>query len=185
MATIWIVLNFVLIILAFYLILHLYQNIRLLQKTSTEEIAKEIDAVFHVYLEDTRAENEKLIVALKQMLQENQTAVKRKPQRKKTKAPVNAAEKKATELQPEFKQMLDREIGQADTEQTSARENEHIAANDWFPPIDQINDTVEESPTLKAIKLQKQGLTPAEIAKKLGCGEGEVLLLLKMQEKGS
>lgn len=57
------------------------------------------------------------------------------------------------------------------------------AVKEWFPPVDEINDKLEESLLTKAIKLQEKGYNVTDIAKELGKGEGEIDLLLKLRPK--
>ncbi|MFT8362626.1 MAG: hypothetical protein ABF608_05550 [Sporolactobacillus sp.] len=182
MSAILLVFNFVLILLAFYLILHLYQSIRLLQKTNTEEIAKEIESVFQVYLEDTRTDNRKLLAEISKLVQSNSQSSRRKTAKKKPRPAVaTQTDTSSNKSDQAFEDILAETVEKPAA--THAVDKEEAPSIDWMPPIEQIKDTLDESPELQALRLQNQGLTSAEIAKQLGRGEGEVLLLLKMQNR--
>ncbi|MFX3618485.1 MAG: hypothetical protein ACE3JK_13270 [Sporolactobacillus sp.] len=185
MTALWIVFNFVLILLAFYLILHLYQRIRLLQQSHAEDIAKEIEAAFDVYLEDIKAENAHFAEQLKQMLQEQRTPAGRKNTRKKVQPTTAKNEDVSSEIPAQDAGRAFRDVltEQASYQKKSTDNRQPAASVDWVPPTDQITDALEESPALQAMNLQKKGLSVTEIARKLGRGEGEIQLLLKFQEK--
>lgn len=190
MAALWITFNFLLIILAFYLILQLYQRIRLLQQTNSKQLTQEIEDICAAYLEDARAENDRLISTLNESLKtepssrQKSTTKRGRPSRaKKTDINPQVEEQDHDQSTP-FSQVLKNESAL----QESAVEKKVPTAgrekNEWMPPVDEVSDKVEESLYLQALKLKNKGNTITEIAKELNRGRGEVELLLKFQGKG-
>lgn len=177
MTAIWMTFNFVLIVLAFYLILHLYQRIRLIQQSDPKRIADDIQQVFETYLEEVRKENDRLIADLKKS-RDNANSGESAVDKVRHVQPPAAAVDRETVPEPAgkdgtFKKILDGQIRHTDKEGGT----EDL----WVPPVDEITDSFEESLFVQAMKMHQEGLTVTEIAKKLNRGKGEIELLLKFQ----
>ncbi|WP_157800239.1 DUF6115 domain-containing protein [Sporolactobacillus pectinivorans] len=191
MSALWITFNFLLTILAFYLILQLYQRIRLLQQTDSKQLLHDVEDIFDAYLEETRKENDRLVANLKEAIEpparQKSTAKKNHPARSKK---ADTIHRPAEQNPTPFSQVLKKESelqmqetinsGESvETEQTAPEEK-----GEWMPPVEDINDKMEESLFLQAMKLKNKGYTTTEIAKELNRGKGEVELLLRFQGKG-
>lgn len=191
MSALWITFNFLLTILAFYLILQLYQRIRLLQQTDSKQLLHDVEDIFDAYLEESRKENDRLVANLKEAIE---PSARQKSAAKKSHP---AHSKKAETIQRPneqnpipFSQVLKKEserqtqetIHSGDSVKTGQAAPEE--KGEWMPPVEDINDKMEESLFLKAMKLKNKGYTITEIAKELDRGKGEVELLLRFQGKG-
>ncbi|MDD9147039.1 MULTISPECIES: hypothetical protein [unclassified Sporolactobacillus] len=188
----WIIFNFVLIILILYLILHLYQRIRVLEQIKTDRILDDINEAFTAYLEDVRKENERLASKVEILMKKNAVSPEEtEMQGENTAGPLQPEEEKRSET-PAFGQLLKEKIAEIPDDGNPAQVADGEASADktgepasWVPPVDQIRDSLEESPFFQAMKLQKKGYTVNEIAKKMNRGAGEIELLLKFGNKVS
>lgn len=182
MTAVWVTSNFVLVVLAFYLILHLYQRIRVLEQIKTDRILSDIEEVFSAYLEDVRKENDRLASEVRMMIKKDDV-LGRKAVARETKE----------EGPPEtkgFDQVLNEEVTESHGRQKqflqpdgAVSQGKDGNADRWAPPVDGIQDTLEESPLVQALKLEKKGYTVIEIAKKMNRGQSEIELLLKFKGK--
>lgn len=188
----WMIFNFVLIILALYLILHLYQRIRVLEQIKTDRIMDNINEVFTAYLEDVRKENDRLASEVRNVMNKN-TVIKEETEAQQNKTAASPFPEREEQAESSgFGQLLKEKIAEGPSEQNVDQVTDHTTAaneagnlNPWVPPIEKIQDSLEESPFVQAVKLQKKGYTVHEIAKRLNRGEGEIELLLKFRNKVS
>jgi hypothetical protein len=190
MTAIWMTLNFLLLVLAFYLILQLYQRVRV-QQSDTKRETGELEKLFAAYMEDMQKENDRVIRALNEATEDNRTSRRKTAARVSRPAPADAAASAASdsrkaERTPSFQQVLRGERAQQepDGSKTTGLQpiNDH-AADHWAPPVDDIHDQLEESLPLQVLKLKKKGYTATQIAKELKTGKEEIELLLKFQGK--
>ncbi|WP_010630930.1 hypothetical protein [Sporolactobacillus vineae] len=190
MTAIWMTLNFLLIVLAFYLILQLFQRVRLQQSEAKQETG-ELEKLFAAYLEDLQKENDRFIQALSEATGDKQVSRRRtaprasRPVRSETAASAPSESGKAEKV-PSFRQILKDETAQQDPvgkKTTRSQPADDHAADNWVPPVDEIQDQLEESLPLQALKLKKKGYTATQIAKELKTGKEEIELLLKFQGK--
>ncbi|MFT8871340.1 MAG: hypothetical protein ABF868_03505 [Sporolactobacillus sp.] len=181
MTAFWIVLNFVLVLLAFYMILHLYQRIRSLQEIRAEVIAKEMDTSFDTYINEIREENVRLTQDIQKLIQEVRSPEKRRSTRKR--AATGSQPAAHPESSAPFRTILAEQTAAQKGPQATPRPAAAKPAleSEWAPPIDGIQDQFETSPAAEALRLQQQGKSTKEIAKQLGRGEGEIELILKLQ----
>lgn len=192
MTAIWMTLNFLLIVLAFYLILQLFQRVRMQQAVTKQETA-DLEKLFAAYLEDMKNENDRVIRALSESAEKKRTG-RRKSAVRPAKAqsaepvsstPLDSGEKGTT---VPFHQVLKKEEAgfqeqnRVQTTGTQQAIREHTEKG-WMPPVDEISDRLEESLPLQAIKLKEKGYTVTQIAKQLEMGKEEIELLLKFQGK--
>lgn len=190
MTAIWMTLNFLLLILAFYLILQLYQRVKDQQSDAKQETG-DLEKLFAAYLEDIRKENDRVIQVL------TDSAGKKRPRRKTVtrKNPSTSpetAEKASADAETashaiSFSQLLKEETGNR-SQDTKTAERKKTAVNEnmterWIPPINDISDQFEESLPVRAMKLKEKGYTATQIAKELNMGNEEIELLLKFQGK--
>lgn len=63
-------------------------------------------------------------------------------------------------------------------EKQTTSENEKM--NNYKPPENQIDDSVEASLQARILQLYNKGLQETEIAKKLNCGKTEVALIIRL-----
>ncbi|MCO7174716.1 hypothetical protein ACFP7A_02575 [Sporolactobacillus kofuensis] len=192
MTAFWMTLNFVLLLLAFYLILHLYQRIQILQKKDPN--SSDTQLLLDEHMAAVRQENEQLLAELRTLLKEQDA---KKPRTKRTRKP-SPTNKEAHEVPSEensnlekkdFSAMLSEETERNKPNAKSVNKSritskpESPGTDEWMPPIDQVQDKIEESPYIQALKLKEKGLTATEIAKQLHRGKGEIELLLKLKGK--
>ncbi|MCO7125971.1 hypothetical protein NIE88_09310 [Sporolactobacillus shoreicorticis] len=196
MSAFWITLNFVVLLLALYLILNLYQRIRILQHDLSSRNSEEAEKYFAEHIEAVRMENEQFLSEVRALLMEQTTertnVLKPKRRRKagseaKTAAP-KTNESGAEESDHSFAETLNNaELVQSTEESVSRKADASVPfkgnTEGWVPPTEDIQDQIEESPYLKAIKLKNKGYTVTEIAKAMNRGTGEIELLLKLQGK--
>jgi hypothetical protein len=183
----WITLNFVLLLLAFYLILYLYQRIKVLQKTRSEQNVQESEQLLAEHIQAVRHENEQFLEAVRELFTNVSTETREAGQDQSDKPIVtapktsNGAKKSGTTKEKTFEAVLNnvgKDQGLGSKKQTGS-EPEH----EWMPPIDSIQDHIEESPYVQAMKLKEEGKSITEIAKKMKRGKGEIELLLRMHGK--
>lgn len=192
MTAIWMTLNFLLIVLAFYLILQLFQRVRVLQ-TVTKQDTADLEKLFAVYLEDMKNENDRVIRALAESAEKKNTNRRKstvrtaRTQSAEVVSPVPSEQVKKGNEVP-FHQILKKEeteLQKQDRTQTPGTQqtiDEHTEKG-WVPPVDEIGDRLEESLPFRALKLKEKGYTVTQIAKQLKMGKEEIELLLKFQGK--
>lgn len=170
MSAFWITLNFVLLLLAFYLILYLYQRIKVLQKTRSEQNVQESEQLLAEHIQAVRHENEQFLEAVRELFTNVSTETREAGQDQSDKPIVtapktsNGAKKSGTTKEKTFEAVLNnvgKDQGLGSKKQTGS-EPEH----EWMPPIDSIQDHIEESPYVQAMKLKEEGKSITEIAKK-------------------
>ncbi len=183
----WITLNFVLLLLAFYLILYLYQRIKVLQKTLSEQNVQESEQLLAEHIQAVRHENEQFLEAVQELVMNVRTETRAAGQDQSGKpivtAPKTSSSAKNSEKVKEktFETVLNRV--NEDQELTSKKQTGSEPEHEWMPPIDSIQDHIEESPYVQAMKLKEDGKSITEIAKKMKRGKGEIELLLRMHGK--
>ncbi|MET1247868.1 hypothetical protein ABWW58_03655 [Sporolactobacillus sp. STCC-11] len=195
MSAFWITLNFVLVLLALYLIVHLYQRIRLLQQKESGQSAQEAQQILAEHIEAVRLENEQFLAEVRALLAKQAIKIEKTSTSKRTQkmnAQVKASEKKtepeavsgnlsfADTLNVQKEQLQKAVKSKPPISSVSGTE---IPENEWMPPIDNVKDQVEESPFLHAMKLKEKGYSTTEIAKEMNRGKGEIELLLKLHGK--
>ncbi|MTT32253.1 hypothetical protein GMB86_09580 [Terrilactibacillus sp. BCM23-1] len=159
----WIIFSLILHLLAFYLIIHLVQRLKHLEQQHPEELKREIEETMTAYLTDMEQENDRFIQELNkskkhEVIQSNE--------------PTNH-EKQGKAID-----------GKDNVMNKSKQQVTYDAVTDWIPPIKSTNEERHESSLLaKALHLKQKGQSITEIAKALGRGEGEIALLLKINEK--
>jgi len=192
----WVTLNFVLLLLALYLILHLYQRIRILQQDLSSQNIEEAKKTFAEHIEAVRVENEQFLSEVRALLTKHaaeQASVSKTKRTRKTNSRAKTAASKQKESDTEgsdqsfAKTLNNAELVQSMRESTSKKTDPSVnleqSNEGWMPPIEDIKDQVEESPYLKAMKLKNKGYSNTEIAKEMNRGTGEIELLLKLQGK--
>ncbi|SFG01193.1 hypothetical protein [Sporolactobacillus nakayamae] len=195
MSAFWITLNFVLVLLALYLTVHLYQRIRLLQQKGSGQSAQEAQQLLAEHIEAVRLENEQFLAEVRGLLAKQAIEIEKASTSKRTEkmnAQVKATEKKtepeavsgnhsfADTLNDQKEQLHKAVKSKPPLSSVSGTE---IPENEWMPPIDNVKDQVEESPFLHAMKLKEKGYSTTEIAKEMNRGKGEIELLLKLHGK--
>jgi hypothetical protein len=190
----WITLNFVLVLLVLYLILHLYQRLRLLQQRGSGQTAQEAQQLLAEHIEAVRLENEQFLAEVRALLAKQAIEIEKAATPKRTQK-TNSRSKVSTKTEPEAannnqsfvealniqkEQLQKTEKGKPPVSSTAATE---IPKNEWMPPIDNVKDQLEESPYLHAMKLKQKGYSTTEIAKEMHRGKGEIELLLKLHGK--
>ncbi|MCL1630859.1 DUF2802 domain-containing protein [Sporolactobacillus sp. CPB3-1] len=187
MSAFWITLNFVMLLLVFYLILHLYQRIRILEKNRSDDPAVNADRLLSEHIKAVRLENQQLLEQLNTLLTEYNSQQSSKNRTVHSgKNTEHSIETNRTQSGPAstFAETLDSEKEQLQKKEKKQSLNQNLKnKEEWVPPIDDIQDQVEQSPYLQAVKLQEKGYSLTEIAKKMNRGEGEVELLLKLHGK--
>jgi hypothetical protein len=191
MTAIWMTFNFLLLILAFYLILQLYQRVRLLQSDAKQENG-DLEKLLAVYLEDIRKENDRVIQALTESMEGKRISRRRTATQNKQPQVPETSEKTTPDAERNshavsFRQILQEETGH----QTQVKEEaegrpsagKDTATAEWMPPIEGISDQLEESLPIRAMKLKEKGYATTRIAKELKMGKEEIELLLKFQGK--
>lgn len=189
MITFWVIGSLILHLLTFYIIIHLFQRLNNVQKVDRDQIISDIEEVFTAYLTDIQEENNKLADELKALADRNRSALSAESDQEEAAAapllpnhrPValksgNAAPKKQMPAEKPAPALDETGSGSKNSENPS----EEPA---WLPPVDDVQDTFEESLLSRAVKLQKKGYNVTEIAKSLDRGKGEIELLLKFNEK--
>jgi hypothetical protein len=191
----WLILNFILLLLAFYLILHLYQRIRNLEQSDRTQTTEDLEAALSDYLDQVRRENDRLAHRVGAIVNGERVVRPSDAQQKDehpqghsaTGRPSDSVRKPdGGDRAPSFNEELQKQVGKSVLRAASSNERDGSQGkNDqpWVPPVDAIQDTVEESLTARAMELHEQGLSTVEIAKKLNRGEGEIRLLLKIRER--
>ncbi|MDN3953977.1 hypothetical protein [Sporolactobacillus laevolacticus] len=192
MTAFWMTLNFVLLLLAFYLILHLYQRIRLLQ--DKDQDSQGTQQLLAEHMEAVRLENEQFLSDLRVLLNERASAESVKPSRakrtRKTSKVKNENHEEASAIdssdkEKKFSAILSQEKEELNKTATTSKQNatSETSADKWVPPIDDVQDMIEESPYLQATRLKEKGYSITDIAKEMNRGKGEIELLLKLQGK--
>ncbi|RYL92973.1 hypothetical protein ABNN70_10195 [Sporolactobacillus sp. Y61] len=188
MIAFWTALNFVLILLAFYLIVLLYQKIRLLHERDPRKFADDLQRAFDTHLKEMREENDRLIreLAHYQQTETDGRAHEVDPTDSGTLKSDSSADAAVVENSKAFRQVLSQSLdantdggapGPVDSPAEPGKPQE-----EWTPPVEGIKDKWEQSVYIRALKLKQEGKTNAEIAKRLNRGEAEVELLLKFRE---
>ncbi|MCI1857915.1 MAG: hypothetical protein LKI80_07085 [Sporolactobacillus sp.] len=172
MTAIFLVFNFLLIVFAFYLIVYLYQRVKLI-RNQNDELKEKIEQVLASSLDAFQKENDRLIEQVRTIIGDKSG--------KMSKDAKEAAHRGRTDQS--FNHMLNQAVSHPSgwEKKTSPHAAEQAAQTNWAPPIVGIKDRLEESDTVKAMKLKQQGYTVTEIAKKLNKGKNEIELLLKFK----
>ncbi|RYL95318.1 hypothetical protein EWI07_02090 [Sporolactobacillus sp. THM7-4] len=191
MSVIWTAFSFILIILAFYLILHLYQRIRVLEQVHSDRTLQDIEEAFTTYLADVREENDRFAARIQTMMEKRSRSENETMNVNDGQSEAGEEIKPAKDKEPgipkngaDFERYLNKQIAASSSPQRQVNAQAGIGSEeDWMPPIEEMHDTVEESLYVQAVKLQKKGYTVTEIARQLNRGKGEIELLLKFQGK--
>lgn len=195
MSAFWITLNFVLVLLALYLIVHLYQRIRLLQQKGSGQSTQEAQQLLAEHIDAVRLENEQFLAEVrallaKQPIENEEASTTKRTQKTSSRAKVytKKTESQAERVNHSFADALNVQNEQLQRTakskpSISSATSTEITENEWMPPIDNVKDQVEESPYLHAMKLKEKGYSTTEIAKEMNRGKGEIELLLKLHGK--
>ncbi|MED5077190.1 hypothetical protein P9851_07895 [Geobacillus stearothermophilus] len=201
MEAFWLTVSLLLHAFSFWLIILLYTRLSRLseEEARAKRRAEELEEAMTAHLVAWKEENERFLAELDALLSAKPAAAadKRTPAPVKSRLPqqsepgnekesrlVNGA---GSENRPGRKQTASErpELGRSGrVEQTDAMD----ALSDYFPDVDAIEDVVDFSPPSAhaaaiARRLEAEGMTVEEIAKKLGKGKTEVELLLKFGRK--
>lgn len=189
MITLWVIGSLILHLLTFYIIIHLFQRLGSVQKVDRDQIIQDIEEVFTAYLTDIQEENNRLADELKAFSGSDRST--RPAGAEEGKSIVQSPDHHLEELKGEGvidkkNQTLAKKAAPVLPKTSGGNPRETEKQNmekTWMPPIDDVQDTFEESLLSKAVKLQKKGYNVTEIAKTLDRGKGEIELLLKFNEK--
>ncbi|RYM07159.1 hypothetical protein EWH99_00360 [Sporolactobacillus sp. THM7-7] len=197
MTPLWLTFHFILIILAFYLILHLYQRIRVLEASDPEKNRREIEEVMSGYLNEIREENDRLAEKVKEREDGGTSRWSGDRQRDRDAREEPAEEDKAgvkSRTAPQdqdgaFEKALKKKLtepflqGKKQKGKKTSEASDPKDARTWVPPVPEVHDTFEASLAARAMNLHKKGYTVTEISRQLKRGKGEIELLLKFQGK--
>lgn len=130
--------------------------------------SKEIESLLAMYTEEIKTDNEKLLSRLDNFEDREGSEIKK--------------DLTAEDLN-DTKQM-ENTVSQQEDAAKSAVESQVDSGEDsvYEPPINESLDSFEPSIRAQVLTMSKQGVNRTEIAQKLGCGKGEVELLLKLYQ---
>ncbi|MFD2616864.1 DUF6115 domain-containing protein [Terrilactibacillus laevilacticus] len=161
--TLWMIFSLILHLLAFYLIIQLVQRLKHVEQQHPEELKREIEEMMTAYLTDIQQENDRFIQELNKQKKNEEIKSNKK-----------ANHEERDKINDDIDNVINKSYQQATED----------ADIDWIPPIKSTSEEKYESSLLaKALHLKQKGQSITEIAKALGRGEGEIALLLKINEK--
>ncbi|WP_017753784.1 hypothetical protein [Calidifontibacillus oryziterrae] len=180
MVSILIAISFILHLLAFFWIILLSIRVNKSKEINAKqvEVQKEIEDMFQAYLLEMKEENEKLL----HIIEESGKTNKVKPlAQTATSEPIN-------DMQTSYKPspLLQGKIAKQTYQSQKPQQRASLTnekPNNYVPPVPVGEEQFEQSFTSQVFRLNADGLSAGEIARKLNRGKTEIELLLKFREQ--